>query len=391
MELYIHIPFCVKKCDYCDFLSAPWPTEVRRAYTKALCAEIAFFGAVLESPLLETIYIGGGTPTWLEAVLLDEIMQTVYKHFSIAEDAEISMECNPGTVSLSDFSSYRRWGLNRLSIGLQSANDEELRLLGRAYTYSRFLSTYENARRSGFYNINIDIMTGLPRQTDEKLLRTLEKVISLRPEHVSAYALTIEEGTPFFDRYQLDEKRRQAGMPTAELPDDDASYFLSKMTENVLAEHGYERYEISNFAKGGLVCRHNIGYWKREPYLGVGLGAASLLGNVRYANERDMESYIAHAMELQTQQEAVSPMWERADELSRKNEIEEFMYLGLRMTEGIWRQDFEQCFGQPIESFYKAKLDTLKEQGLLRMEGGRIFLTELGMDISNRVLAEFLF
>ncbi|MBR1628525.1 MAG: radical SAM family heme chaperone HemW [Lachnospiraceae bacterium] len=265
MELYIHIHFCVKKCDYCDFLSAPWPTEVRRAYTKALCAEIAFFGAVLESPLLETIYIGGGTPTWLEAVLLDEIMQTVYKHFSIAEDAEISMECNPGTVSLSDFSSYRRWGLNRLSIGLQSANDEELRLLGRAYTYSRFLSTYENARRSGFYNINIDIMTGLPRQTDEKLLRTLEKVISLRPEHVSAYALTIEEGTPFFDRYQLDEKRRQAGMPTAELPDDDASYFLSKMTENVLAEHGYERYEISNFAKGGLVCRHNIGYWKREP------------------------------------------------------------------------------------------------------------------------------
>ncbi|MBQ9631889.1 MAG: radical SAM family heme chaperone HemW [Lachnospiraceae bacterium] len=390
MELYIHIPFCMKKCDYCDFLSAPYPAGVRQAYTGAICEEIRFFGEKLGHPAVETIFIGGGTPTWLETHLMAEIMETVHAQFAIHEDAEISMECNPGTASREAFASYRSWGLNRLSIGLQSADDEELRLLGRVHDYSRFLKTYENARRTGISNINIDIMTSLPYQTLTKLEKTLYRVISLKPEHISAYALMVEAGTPFYDRYRQDEIAREAGFATKALPDDDESYRQSKLAQQILQEQGYERYEISNYAKWGLICRHNVGYWTRAEYLGVGLGASSLLGHIRCTNERDMDAYIAHCRELPMNPEEDSPAWASVQELSRKDEIEEFMYLGLRMTAGISRSDFQACFGQSIDVYYKEILERLREQGLIILEGGRIFLSEWGMDISNRVLAEFL-
>ena len=390
MELYIHIPFCMKKCDYCDFLSYPWPADIRKDYTVALCREIEFFGNKLVHPTIETIFIGGGTPTWLEANRMSEIMETVRACFKISEDAEISMECNPGTASIGAFASYRSWGLNRLSIGLQSANDDELLLLGRPHDFNRFLKTFENARRSGIYNINIDIMTGLPRQTKKKLMNTLEAVVSLRPEHISAYSLMIEEGTPFYDRYHFDDSRRKEGLSTTNLPDEEESYYLQKMTEGFLEEKGYKRYEISNFARDGLRCRHNEGYWTRKPYLGVGLGAASLIGNTRTSNERDLDSYLAHCSSLNPDGSGDSPMWERVDALSRKEEIEEFMFLGLRMVDGISRKDFFNCFGTPIESFYRNVLESLKSQGFLLMEGGRIRLSEIGMDVSNRILARFL-
>ena len=390
MELYIHIPFCMKKCDYCDFLSAPYDLDVRRAYTKALCREIAFFGKKLAGERIETIFIGGGTPSWLETELLDAVMQTVHASFAVEKEAEISMECNPGTVSAAAFASYRRWGLNRLSIGLQSANDDELALLGRIHNFDRFLRTYENARKAGIYNINIDIMTGLPGQTPQKLYFTLQQVIGLRPEHISAYALMIEKGTPFYERYKFDAVRQHAGMATEELPDDDTAYQLTKLTEQVLKEHGFLRYEISNFAKDGLVCRHNVGYWTRVPYLGVGLGAASLLGHTRYANERDMDSYLYQCSLLSEDGSGASPVWAGVDELSRKDEVAEYMYLGLRMTDGISRAGFEQTFGQSIDTYYKETMEQLRNEGMLSLDGGRIRLTEQGMDLSNRVLAEFL-
>ena len=390
MELYIHIPFCMKKCDYCDFLSAPYGLDVRRAYTAALCREIAFFGKKLAKETVETIFIGGGTPSWLETELLDVIMRTVHQSFAVDADAEISMECNPGTVSAAAFASYRRWGLNRLSIGLQSANDDELAVLGRIHDYDRFLRTYENARKAGISNINVDIMTGLPGQTLEKLHRTLQQVVSLRPEHISAYALMIEKGTPFYERYKFDAVRQHAGMATEELPDDETAYRLTKLTEQVLAEHGYLRYEISNFAKRGFACRHNVGYWTRVPYLGVGLGAASLLGHRRYANEREMEAYLRDCDALPEDGSGESPVWENADELTRKDEIAEYLYLGLRMTEGISRQGFEEAFGQSVDTYYKEVMEQLKDEGMLLLDGGRIRLTEQGMDLSNRVLAEFL-
>ncbi len=390
MELYIHIPFCMKKCDYCDFLSGSYDADVRRTYTKAICQEIDYFGKRLKDETIDTIFIGGGTPSWLETKWMTMIMEQVFQSFTIAEDAEITMECNPGTISKSAFLSYRSWGLNRLSIGLQSANDDELALLGRIHTFDRFLKTFEEARNSGIYNINIDIMTGLPGQTPKMLYQTLQKVLRLRPEHISAYALSIEEGTPFYDRYQADVVKRESGLPTEFLPNEDEAYYLSKMAQQVLTDHGFLRYEISNYAKAGMECRHNIGYWTRVPYLGVGLGASSLLNGWRYTNDRDMESYLLHCGNIEKDKDGDSPLWETAIELTRKDEIEEFMYLGLRMTEGIKRSDFEECFGQPIDSYYKKILDDLKKQELLATKGGRIFLTDRGMDLSNIVLAEFL-
>lgn len=390
MELYIHIPFCMKKCDYCDFLSAPYGLDVRRAYTDALCREIAFFGKKLAGETVETIFVGGGTPSWLETELLDAIMRTVHRSFAVDGDAEISMECNPGTASPAAFASYRGWGLNRLSIGLQSANDDELATLGRIHNYDRFLRTYDHARRAGIFNINVDIMTGLPGQMPEKLYHTLQQVIGLRPEHISAYALMIEEGTPFYERYKFDAVKQHAGMETELLPDDETAYRLTKLTEQVLAEHGFIRYEISNFAKEGFACRHNVGYWTRVPYLGVGLGAASLLGHTRYANERGMESYLRHCEDLPEDGAGASPLWETVDELSRKDEIAEYLYLGLRMTDGISRRSFEEAFGQSIDAYYKEVMERLRDEGMLLLDGGRVRLTEQGMDLSNRVLAEFL-
>ena len=391
MQLYIHIPFCMKKCGYCDFLSGVYDTDVRYAYTQALCREISFFGKKYSDEPVETVFIGGGTPSWLETDCLTRVMETVRQSFVVDADAEISMECNPGTVSPSAFSTYRAWGLNRLSIGLQSANDEELALLGRVHNYDRFLKTFEHARRAGIYNINVDIMTGLPGQTPDKLYRTLQQVTGLRPEHISAYALSIEKGTPFYDRYQEDAARQREGRQTELLPDEDEAYRLTKLTEQALAERGYRRYEISNFARGGMECRHNTGYWTRVPYLGVGLGAASLLGDTRYANERSMEDYLAHAASLPSDGSGASPMWESVVQLTRKDEMEEFMYLGLRLTDGIARTDFEKTFGQSMDTYYKETMERLKQEGLLSLDGGRVRLTERGMDVSNIVLAEFLF
>ena len=391
MELYIHIPFCMKKCDYCDFLSGTYDTDTRQAYTRALCREIQFWAPNFSSTSFDTIYIGGGTPSWLETSLMDEIMDTVRQCFYIADDAEISMECNPGTATLAAFTSYRNWGLNRMSIGLQSANDDELTLLGRVHTYDRFLKTFENARRCGIYNINIDIMTGLPGQTLDSLYNTLVHVTGLRPEHISAYALTIEEGTPFYERYKFDAVRQHAGMETKYLPNDDEAYALSKLCEQTLGERGYIRYEISNYARDNMTCRHNIGYWKRVPYLGIGLGASSLIDNRRTTNETDIRTYIEKASVLSRDGGDTSPLWQEVIELSRKDEIEEFMYLGLRLTEGIHRQDFANTFGQPIDTYYKPVLEQLNKEGLLLLDGGRIRLSDRGMDIANRILAEFLF
>lgn len=389
MELYIHIPFCMKKCEYCDFLSGVYDTDTRMAYTNALCREIEFFGRKYAKTTIETIFIGGGTPTWLETRCMDQIMDTVWQSFSIADDAEISMECNPGTASLSAFSSYRRWGLNRLSIGLQSANDDELRLLGRVHTYDRFLKTFENARRCGIFNINIDIMTGLPGQTQEKLYHTLNSVCGLKPEHISAYALTIEKGTPFYERYKFDAVKQHAAMKTEFLPDDEEVYRLGKLTEAFLAEKGYKRYEISNYAKEGMECRHNIGYWIRTPYLGVGLGASSLISNIRYQNERDMGSYIIKSARLKDES-ADSVLWDEKTELQRTDEVAEYMYLGLRMTEGISRSRFEESFGQSVDTYYRGVMEELKQQGLMSLDGGRIRLTDRGLDVYNRAAAMFL-
>ena len=379
MELYIHIPFCVRKCAYCDFLSFTADEQMQRDYVHALQKELDYYGEKYKDRVVSTIFVGGGTPSWLSETAMVAIFDTVYRNFSVSDHAEISIECNPGTVSDRKFAAYKSAGINRLSIGLQSAHDEELKLLGRIHTFDQFLKTYDMARHHGFSNINVDLMSSLPGQTAKYFLDSLKKVVRLKPEHISAYSLIIEEGTPFYKTYHEDVIRREKGMQTMMLPGEEEEDLTTKLTRQFLQEEGYHWYEISNFAKPGKECRHNIGYWKRADYLGVGLGAASLLDNVRYSNTTDIYQYLKNP-----RQEAPG------EPVSRTAQMEEFMFLGLRMVDGFQRMEFSDAFGIEIDGIYGEVLNSLQKDGLLEKKEGRIRLTEKGIDVSNYALAQFL-
>lgn len=381
MELYIHIPFCVKKCDYCDFLSFAADEQTQKSYVAALQKELAFYGAKYKDRRITTIFIGGGTPSWLKEDYMQAIMETVYHYFSVEQDAEITIECNPGTITEHKFEVYRRIGINRLSIGLQSVHNEELKILGRIHTFEQFLKTYDMARKHGFSNINIDLMSSLPGQTPEIFCDSLYQVLKLKPEHISAYSLIIEKGTPFYELYRFDAVKQAAGMQTESLPTEEEEYQTTKMTQHILKEAGYHWYEISNFAKPGYECRHNIGYWKRVDYLGVGLGASSLVDNVRYSNTRDLYTYLSVPADS---------LHETAAQITRNEQMEEFMFLGLRMRDGFYRDEFTQAFGIPIEAVYGDALNHLQQEELLLKREGRIYLTDKGMDLNNYVVAQFM-
>lgn len=381
MELYIHIPFCVKKCDYCDFLSFAADEQTQKSYVAALQKELAFYGAKYKDRRITTIFIGGGTPSWLKEDYMQAIMETVYHYFSVEQDAEITIECNPGTITEHKFEVYRRIGINRLSIGLQSVHNEELKILGRIHTFEQFLKTYDMARKHGFSNINIDLMSSLPGQTPEIFCDSLYQVLKLKPEHISAYSLIIEKGTPFYELYRFDAVKQAAGMQTESLPTEEEEYLTTKMTQHILKEAGYHWYEISNFAKPGYECRHNIGYWKRVDYLGVGLGASSLIDNVRYSNTRDLYTYLSVPADS---------LHETAEQITRNEQMEEFMFLGLRMRDGFYRDEFTQAFGIPIEAVYGDALNHLQQEELLLKREGRIYLTDKGMDLNNYVVAQFM-
>lgn len=379
LEIYVHIPFCVKKCLYCDFLSFYAEEKTQQSYVEVLLEEIRHYGTEMEDYEVSTIYIGGGTPSYISHVWIQSVLATIRECFLVKENCEVSIECNPGTLTVGKLAAYKSAGVNRLSIGLQSASDEELKMLGRIHTYADFLKSYEMARNAGFDNINIDLISGLPKQTVRRFSETLEKVIPLHPEHISVYSLIIEKGTPFYDSYKFDMVKQQAGMKTDFLPSEDEEYRIYKLTQDYLGTQGYKQYEISNYALSGCECRHNIGYWTRENYLGVGLGAASLVDNVRSSNTRELAEYMRGN-------------WRVEEEiLTRKAQIEEFMFLGLRMNQGISRADFEANFGIAIEAIYREVLEELKSYDLLVARAGRIYLTEKGRDISNYCMSKFIF
>lgn len=401
-ELYLHIPFCMKKCGYCDFLSFVADEKMQETYVGALIRELDFYGTKYKDRLFTTVYIGGGTPSWLSEEAIARIMEKVRECFLLSDDAEVTIECNPGTVTEQKLLTYRKAGINRLSIGLQSAHNKELQILGRIHTWEQFLKTYDLARGSGYSNINIDLMSSLPGQTPELFTDSLKRVLRLRPEHISAYSLMIEKGTPFYDRYRFDAVRQQAGLPTESLPTEEEEYETVKLTQQILQEAGYRWYEVSNFALPGRECRHNIGYWKRTDYLGVGLGAASLIDNIRYSNTADIYDYLKQCGQIReglfentaedgtvSEVPAVN-LHAFAEALSRNAQMEEFMFLGLRMVDGVLRSDFEEAFGISVEAAYGEVIEHLKAEGLLKKMEGRIFLTERGMDVSNFALAQFL-
>ena len=369
MELYVHIPFCVKKCDYCDFLSGPAGKERQREYFQSLGREIA---AVPEFPDREitTVFIGGGTPSVPDPALMGAILDQIRNKFFMAPDAEITIEANPGTLYKEKLQEYRKHGVNRLSLGLQSPQNRELKILGRIHTWEEFLESFFMAREAGFSNINIDLMSAIPDQTYEGWIHNLRTVAGLDPEHISAYSLIIEEGTPFASR-------------TLNLPDEDAEYNMYEATAQILREYGFEQYEISNYAKKGRECRHNVGYWIRQDYLGFGLGASSLYGKERFANTQDIKKYLENSRTPEKIREKEPP-------LTREDEMAEFMFLGLRMTRGISKAEFERQFGSEIDAIYGDVLRKYKSMGLLLEENGRIFLSREGIHVSNSVMADFL-
>lgn len=406
LELYFHIPFCERKCAYCDFLSAPADLPVRISYIKKLQEEVAYYGAQYGEYQVSSIFFGGGTPTILEGYQLAAILETVKEHFNITTDAEITVECNPGTLTAGKAEKLVQAGFNRLSMGLQSADDRELQLLGRIHNFAQFLESYDLARKAGFRNINVDLMSALPGQTLKSWQDTLQKVTALRPEHISAYSLIIEEGTPFYERFAEDERIREEGGHPRLLPEEDVERQMYELTETFLHTKGYERYEISNYAKPGYECRHNCGYWTRKDYLGLGLGASSLVEHQRFQNTSDLKTYLEqeYSPQCEGQHEHIAETIQLQEEtgltqtghhihietLDKKSEMEEFMFLGLRLMAGISRQQFEKKFQVTLNSVYGEVLRKLKGEQLIEEVAGYVRLTEHGIDVSNYVLAEFL-
>ncbi len=378
LELYIHIPFCVKKCSYCDFLSAPATEQTKEAYMAALFAEIVGRAKDYKERIVTSIFIGGGTPSLLSGDSIRQLMEHIREGFTLAPDAEITMEVNPGTVTAEKLTAFYAAGINRLSIGMQSAQEQELKILGRIHDFDGFCQVYREAVEAGFTNINVDVMSGLPGQTLASYKDTLEKVLRLEPmpQHISAYSLIVEEGTPFAamaDRGELP------------LPEEDTERAMYEETIEVLAGYGFHRYEISNYALDGYECRHNVGYWIRRDYLGFGIGAASLIGNVRFQNGRDLNAYLAHPLACREEQQS----------LTTQEQMEETMFLGLRLIRGVSYPEFARCYGQTLEEVYGEVISRNVADGLLTVRedetGRRLMLTGRGLDVSNYVMAQFLF
>lgn len=380
LQLYLHIPFCRQKCSYCDFLSAPADEKTIQAYAYAIAKEIYAYEEIAGRYEITTIFVGGGTPSVLQADQMSRIFRGLYQVFDVRKDAEITIEMNPGTVTMEKLHAYRKIGINRLSIGLQTVDNRELKMLGRIHTFEEFLDSYEMAERAGFSNINIDLISAIPGQTVKSWEQTLERVATLKPKHISAYSLIIEEGTPFHMEYGEDKQA---------LPDEEEEREMYELTKELLEGHGYHRYEISNYAKTGYECRHNLGYWECREYLGIGLGSSSLLNENRYTHITNLSRYLewANAAKKFTD---IAQIEENREVLTRDARMEEFMFLGLRKISGISKKQFQRIFGVELDSIYGKKIEALMQKGLLTIQGDYICLTEQGVDLSNFVLAEFL-
>ncbi|MCR5627664.1 MAG: radical SAM family heme chaperone HemW [Lachnospiraceae bacterium] len=378
LSVYLHIPFCRKKCNYCDFLSAPADDETIRAYADALSVEIAAKGEEIgEGYFVKTIFIGGGTPNILPAHSIGGLLDNIRSSFNVDASAEITMEMNPGIYDFGDngkgrdeLALLKAKGINRLSIGLQTNLDDKLKTLGRIHDHKAFETMYAQAEKAGFENINIDMISSLPGQTFEEFKEDLKRTVSFGSKHISAYSLIIEEETAF-GRMKRDE---------LDLPDEEEEYRIYCYTREFLEQNGYKRYEISNYAREGYECRHNITYWKSGEYLGLGLGSSGLLNEIRYTVTEDLKAYIANPVNN----------YRECTDLTEKDRMEEYMFLGLRMTEGISLKHFEECFGISAWEIYEKPLNTYISEGFLEKEGDRLRLTEAGLDVSNEILSHFL-
>ncbi len=374
MGLYMHIPFCVQKCLYCDFPSFAGELDKREVYVKALQKELIQKAPQCKNYAIKTIFFGGGTPTVLSAEQLQCLMDTIKQNYDITEYAEITIEANPGTLDFAMCQALHNMGFNRISMGLQAWQNDLLQILGRIHTKEVFLDHFKNARKAGFENINVDLMFALPNQTVSDWLETLEHVTALQPEHISAYSLIIEEGTPFYDLYEKGIYQET---------DEQTDREMYHQTVSFLKQKGYHQYEISNFAKNGKQSRHNSLYWLDGVYMGFGLGAHSYWAEKRFHNPYNLACYIQKANDGMDLAEDV-------EDIPIQEQYSEFMFLGLRMTDGVSKKRFLERFGQEMEVIYGDELEKLKNEGLLEENDGFIKLTEHGIDVSNYVFVAFL-
>ncbi len=373
--LYIHIPFCISKCPYCDFFSiVTHDDKLKRRYISALIKETEIYGQKIKDVELISIYIGGGTPTILEGKQLKEILSALNNNFSIADDAEITIEANPGTIDGDKIKTLFRAGVNRISLGGQSFDDRTLKKIGRIHNKKDIIDTFQLARYEGFKNINIDIMFGLPGQSKKEFEKTLKELITLKPEHISLYALTIERDTALYELVETGKTR---------LPSDDFCNELFLNSIKLFADNGYEHYEISNFALPGKRCNHNVLYWKNKSYLGIGAGATSYIDNKRYKNYQELNHYIYLL------KNGILPIGYQ-EVLPLKEKMAETIILQLRMIEGLDKNGFSEQFKVPVEIVFYTPIKALKEQGLLAENETNLFLTKKGILFANNVFIEFL-
>ncbi|MBO4399993.1 MAG: radical SAM family heme chaperone HemW [Lachnospiraceae bacterium] len=365
MELYIHIPFCKRKCNYCDFLSFSGKDYYYWSYLDALMRDIRRYGGHTVS----TVYIGGGTPSAMPIGFYDKLFECIRENFFLQPDAEVTIEANPGTLTAAKAVEYKRAGINRMSLGLQSTIDEELQTLGRIHTYNDFLKSFEVARKAGISNINVDLMMGIPGQTEESFKTTLSRIALLHPEHISAYMLMVEDGTPFQELY-----RTQPSI----FPDEETVGKLYEMAVAFLAKKGYSQYEISNFSRSGYACKHNIGYWKRIPYLGIGLGAASLIDDTRYRVTTDLSDYLKELS------------YESEEKLTMRDIKNETLMLGLRLKEGVSYSELKDEFGEGFAGYTIARLGRYVEEGFMEHDYDRFFFNTKGYLVSNSILSDLL-
>lgn len=373
ISLYIHIPFCAQKCFYCDFPSYSGKDKFKEAYIKSLSSELIKLHNSLGNYNIETIFIGGGTPSVLSEKELESLLKEVNK-LNLSNNIEFSIECNPGSLTGEKLEVMKRLGINRISMGLQAVQDGLLKALGRIHNFKLFKENFFLARKYGFDNINVDLMFGLPNQTLEDWNKTLLDITELEPEHISAYSLIIEEGTVFYNLYENNR---------LQLPSEDVERSMYDSTLSILREKGYHQYEISNYSKLNKECKHNLVYWNMKEWIGVGSSSSSFIDGKKIKNVDSIEEYIKRI-------ENNEKPYEEVIKNSENDTMEEFMFMGLRKVSGIREEDFNRRFSKSIDDVYKNVIKKYVNEGLLIRDKGRIYLSKKGIELSNQVMMGFL-
>lgn len=373
ISLYIHIPFCEQKCFYCDFPSFSRMDNLRMDYIKALCKEIKIFKEKYAEYVIDTIFIGGGTPSVLQASELEIVLKEI-NTLNVSKNVEFSMECNPGNLTEEKLRIMRKNGVNRISMGLQAKQNTLLKALGRIHDYDTFKENFILAKNNGFTNINVDLMFGLPNQKISDWKESLEEIISLNPSHISAYSLIIEEGTAFYKLYEADK---------LVLPSEEEEREMYHLTKTILEKAGFKQYEISNYAKEGFECKHNLAYWNMDNWIGLGSASASYVDGVRSKNISNVKEYINSMIEYG---EAIEENFNN----TKNDDMEEFMFMGLRKINGISEKEFKDRFKVDIDEIYSHVFKKYEKEELLKRKDGLIYLTAKGIEVSNIIMADLL-